>query len=235
VRSLILFLMAGLAIAAEPASALPAGEYLMKDGEATLVIKADQTFTIDTIGTNAHTCNFRGKVSTSPIRIDDSACYLSFKLRDVDVLVSAENRYAADDESGCSSFCGLRAAFDGGMFYSLPKCTQGSVANVRREFKLQFDRKEYATAKQTLTKLLSQCEHVLHWSLLDWLRNDLALTQYRTGDAAACLETLKPLHDLSSMSDEEVGEIPEPTFVDIYLRIARATRTNLKLCNAAVH
>ncbi|NBX20583.1 MAG: hypothetical protein EBR58_04035 [Betaproteobacteria bacterium] len=79
-----------------------------------------------------------------------------------------------------------------------------------------------------------ECADVLHHFDKAFIRNDLALAQLRSGDAAGCLVTLQSLKALGSMSDEEVREIPEPTFVDIYLRIARATRTNLSLCNAAV-
>jgi hypothetical protein len=228
-----IFLWSGLALVTGAALALPAGEYLMSKGEGTLDIKADQNFVIDTIGTNSHTCNFTGKISKQPSRIEDSACYLSFTLKGADVLVSTENRYTTKEEAGCSSFCGMRAAFDGGMFYSLPQCNPNSVAKMRKKFKMQFDRKEYATAKQNLEKLLSQCDHVLHWSQLDWIRNDLALTQYKTGDTAACLQTLRPLHIYAETSDDELPKSTQPIDVELIIPIAKATRTNLKLCGAS--
>jgi hypothetical protein len=93
-------------------------------------------------------------------------------------------------------------------------------------------KKNFSDAVQTLSLTLTECVRVLN-RFSEWdIRNDLALAQLRSGDAAACLKTLQPLHDLGSMSDEDVRGIPEPAFVDVYLRIARATRTNFRLCNA---
>lgn len=222
-----------LAIAAQAAPPVPAGTYLLEQGEGTLKVKTNQTFSIDTLGTNAHTCNFTGKISDEPIQVEDSACYLSFTLQGANILVSAQNRYVTKEELGCSSFCGYRASFDGGLFYSLPNCTPDAVSKVRQEFKAQYDRKDYVTAKRTLSKLLSRCERILHWSDLDWVRNDMALAQYKTGDKAACLQTLQPLTNIASITTSELPESYPPFEAELILPIAKATRTNLKLCGAS--
>ncbi|MDT7516216.1 hypothetical protein [Rhodoferax mekongensis] len=222
-----------MTLAIGSAKALPAGEYRLKEGEGTLVINADHTFRIDILGTNTHTCNFEGKISKEVSRIEDSACYLRFKLKDADVSVTSENRYSEDSELGCSSFCGLHAAFSGGVFLSLPKCTQSSVIKARKVFKAQYDRKAYNQARQTLTTLLSSCAHVLHWTELGWIRNDLALAQYRTGNKKTCLATLKPLLVHATTPDEEFSIALLPMDADLMISLAKVTRTNLKLCSAS--
>ena len=66
------------------------------------------------------------------------------------------------------------------------------------------------------------------------MRNDLALTQFRLGDAAGCLRTLEPLAKDAAKSDAQIrDEMVAPTDVDNWLPVVKAARTNLKLCRTA--
>ena len=61
------------------------------------------------------------------------------------------------------------------------------------------------------------------------VRNDLAIAQHKAGDDAACLSTLEPLAEYrDAPPGEPIGY--EPSFEDVFARIAKATRTNAKLC-----
>jgi hypothetical protein len=120
-------------------------------------------------------------------------------------------------------------------FKPSPACTSKGMTASRKKFKLLYDKKEYSSAVQVLSSVLVNCAPVLNRFDQGFVRNDLALAQLQSGDPAACLQTLQPLQDLGSMRDEEVRETSEPTYVDVYLRLARATRTNLRLCNAGLH
>jgi hypothetical protein len=152
---------------------------------------------------------------------------LSFKSDGRNVLVS-------DNQADvCRKFCGARAGFTG--LYILPTagCTAKGIAAGRTQFKRKYDKKIFPEAISILSTMLNDCKRVLHRFEMDWIRNDLALAQLKNGDKAACLKTLSPLVELANYSDAEIRAFPEPTYVDSYLSIAKATRTNLKLCKSA--
>jgi hypothetical protein len=207
----------------------PVGNYVYQGGGGELRIESSGKFSIDTVGANAHTCSLEGNLSGERGLIADSACVLTISRQGSNIGV------ADNDHSACRDYCGVRAGFKGTYFSPSPACTAKRIAANRKRFKLSYDKKAFSSAVQILSPILVECADVLHHFDKAFIRNDLALAQLRSGDAAGCLVTLQPLKALGSMSNEEVREIPEPTFVDIYLRIARVTRTNLSLCNAAVH
>ena len=67
-----------------------------------------------------------------------------------------------------------------------------------------------------------------------WVQNDLALTQHRLNDNAACRATLNPLLELASKPDKVIeGDYP-PSDAAAFLELAKATRYNMKLCGGAV-
>ena len=79
------------------------------------------------------------------------------------------------------------------------------------------------------TRVLETCAPVIDHFDVMWIRNDLAIAQHRAGDDQACLVTLEPL---ASSCDAPPGEFIgyEPAHGDLLARIAKATRTNAKLC-----
>ncbi len=82
--------------------------------------------------------------------------------------------------------------------------------------------------------IAEKCAGILSHYDQTWVGNDLALTHYRAGDSAACRTTLKPWLELAQTRDDKIrGDYP-PSDAAEMLRIAQATRANLKICGALV-
>lgn len=85
-----------------------------------------------------------------------------------------------------------------------------------------------------LEPAFNNCAKTLDWLETGWIRNDLAITQYRLGDSAGCLRTLEPLAKDAAKSDAQIrDEMVAPTDVENWLPVVKAARTNLKLCAGA--
>lgn len=212
-------LMVALVLSAEP----KAGTYIFEGGAGTLVL-AKGTFTIDVVGANAHTCNVSGtwKGATGLANDEGEKCELAFAVKDGEVSVTSTG-------DACRTYCGARASFDG-RYLTPPKgCTGAEVKKTRAAFKTAYDKKQYPEAITLLKPLLETCVPVLDRFDVMWIRNDLAITQHKAGDDAACLATLEPLAEYrDAPPGEPIGY--EPSFEDVFARIAKATRTNAKLC-----
>lgn len=204
----------------------PAGDYIFERGSGALRVKADGHFDITTIGANAHTCALDGTIVRGKAKIDDTACVVSFAVSADKVQVSTNG------VDQCRESCGARATFEGTYTRPTPGCTDKAVAGARKSFKRQYDAKDYAAARTTLTPVLADCAPTLDWITTGWIRNDLALAQLRAGDRAACLQTLQPLAEDAALSDDGIKENYPPADAEIYLPVVRATRTNLKLCRS---
>ena len=129
----------------------------------------------------------------------------------------------------CHNYCGARGSFAGKYILPTPECRSAAVTATRAKFKKRYDAKDYAGARELLAGLLKSCTPVIDRFDLMWIRNDLALTQHHAGDDAGCLATLQPLEDLANEKPEDVGGT-EPSFADLWKKIAKATRTNRALC-----
>lgn len=220
-----LALLLGTGVAAAQASGNPpAGDYIYEGGSGSLHIKPGGRFDITTIGTNAHTCALDGTIVRGKAKLEDTGCVVSFSA-EADKLQVTTN---GSDQ--CRGYCGMRAAFEGTYIRPTPSCADKAVAGSRKTFKRQYDAKDYAAAQTTLAPVLSDCDKTLDWITKAWLRNDLALTQYKLNDRAACLKTLQPLAEDAARTDDGIKENYPPADADIYLPVVRATRTNLKLC-----
>jgi hypothetical protein len=104
------------------------------------------------------------------------------------------------------------------------------VAASRKTFKRQYDAKDFAAAQATLAPVLGDCSKTLDWITTGRVRNDLAITQFRLGDRAGCLKTLEPLAEDAAKTDQGVKDSYPPADAEDILPVARAARTNLKLC-----
>jgi hypothetical protein len=208
---------------------VPAGRYVFQGGNGELSIQANGRFHIDTVGGNAHICIVEGVMKGANGLPPDSACVVTFALEGNNI------RVTDNGHQECRDACGARAGYTGIYFKPRPACLPKAIAATRKSFKSLYDKQDFALAVQTLSPLLGECAPVLTYFDQGFLRNDSATAQLRNGDATACRQTLQPLQELGSMSDEDVRELPEPAYEDIYLRLARATRTNLKFCSAASH
>lgn len=214
-----------LLAAAQPATPA-AGEYIYEGGAGTLTVDAKGRFKINTVGSNRHVCEVEGTIVNGKSKLDDSTCVVSFTAGAGQIVV------ATNDERQCRDNCGMRAGYEGNYIKPTPACTTAGVAASRKAFKRQYDAKDYAAAQATLAPVLAQCDKTLAWITRDWLRNDLALAQFRSGDRAACLKTLQPLAKDAAKTDEDVkGDYP-PSDGEMYLSVVRAARTNLKLCRS---
>ncbi len=217
---------------------LKPGEYVFEHGRSGVLRIAPGAgdalkFHLSTVGSNFHTCELEGVIRKGEARMEDSAhdklpCIVTFKPAADGVVVASRH------ERTCNAYCGMRAHFEGTYLLPPPHCAPGEVRRTRTAFKALFDKKQYAQARATLTPVVQKCSALLSDYDEAWVRNDLALTQHRAGDNAACRETLLRWVDLARQSDDAIKNGYPPSDAEEMLRIARATRYNLKLCGAAV-
>lgn len=217
---------AGYALPADPPAVKP-GEYVYERGAGTLTIKAGngkQTFAIDTVGANAHTCDLTGTIAGLEGRTDgdDAVAPCVFRITPLPGAVSI----AAETDDACRAYCGARAAFEGKYSRPAPQCTATAVAATRATFKRLYVAKKFEKARAALEPLL-RCEDFVDRFSSAWIRNDVAVTRHALHDDAGCREVLEPLRDLADDDDPGAGE---PAFKDELTRIASATRFNLHLC-----
>lgn len=226
-------LLAGLLLAcALPVQAqLAPGDYVTEGGWGNLSLKSDAgglAFQINAVGGNLHVCDIDGVVRAGVARVETGekgqACVVRFAPKDGGIQVSPQ------EGEPCRSFCGMRAGFEGLYFKPAPGCAAAEVKRGRAAFKRQFDQKGYTEARATLEPLIERCTKTLYGPDADWMRNDLAITLYRLKDNAGCLRVLQPLAELGAMSEAKVREEYAPSDAEMMVPIARATRTNLRLC-----
>lgn len=225
-------LAAGLLTApAWSAPSLAPGQYLTEGGWGSLQIKPAkknrQAFNIDTMSPSGNLCQLEGVIRNAQARLGDDSqgmlCQIRFEANAEGILVDS------NQVENCRSFCGLNAYFERQYLRAAPICLKPN--SQRQQFRQLYDQKQYGQALAVLTPLLTNCSQVLNLLDLNWIRNDIALSQYHLNQPDACRDTLKPLLKDAARSDEDLkAELPwmlqEP-----YLRIIKATRTNLKLCN----
>lgn len=218
----------------------PPGEYLTERGWGVLEIKpaqqGRQKFDINAVGTNGHMCGLDGEIyQGKAILIDEyskSRCDISFEAKgsDIDVVMTTPET--------CRGYCGWNAGFEAVYLKPAPGCDSASRAQTRDRFKKLYDRKDYAAAERTLAPLLTDCKKTMDWLEDGWIRNDLALTQAKMGNGAACKATLEPLMEDAAKTDDAVCHGEDGSYLPqiecgAYLPIVRATRVNLKWCAKA--
>jgi len=218
--------------AATPAVADPApGEYVTEQGWGTMRIARRGpalTFSIDAVGANVHICTLEGSLRKAVADLEGSdrtRCEVRFTPTHAGIEVTSNGE-------PCRAYCGARAGFEGLYLRPAPGCTPTEVTRTRAEFKRRYDRKAYAEARDLLTPVADRCAKTLLWSDTNWIANDLAITLHRLGDRAGCLARLEPIRDVAETSDDELRGGHPPSDAEIMIGIARATRTNLKLCRA---
>ena len=202
----------------------PAGEYIFERGNGTMHVKPNGAFDLNTIGANAHLCELDGKITRGIAKIEGGQCQVNFATTGETIVVTTNG---ADQ---CRDNCGMRATFEGTYTRANPACTQRAIRRSRENFKQQYDAKKYSGAQNTLSAVLSTCEKTLDWLSAGRIRNDLALTYFKTGDKAGCLKTLQPLSADAAKSDEQIKEDFPPADAEDYLPIVKSTRFNIKMC-----
>ena len=219
------------ASAAEPL--LQTGDYVTERGWGTLVIKRGNggalNFKLEAMGANAHSCGLRGEIRNGRAKLDgmdkDKPCVVTFTDKAEGIAVDSV------DAPLCRYYCGMRASFEGLYMKAASGCTPAVLRATRKEFKALYERKDFSAARAQLEPALNHCAKTLDWLETGWMRNDLAITQFRLGDRAACLRTLEPLAKGAAKSDAQIrDEMVAPTDIENWLPVVKAARTNLKLC-----
>lgn len=208
------------------------GEYVTTQGWGVLTVRAGtpMTWSIRTVGSNAHTCQLDGtwKDGVAQLSTDADApgCRVSFT-------VSAQGVNVGDnDHESCRYFCGVRAGYTAMYEQPVAACTPSQVRKTRRIFQQVYQQHAYAQAVHVLAPVLAQCARYLTWLDDGWIRNDLGLTQAKLQDKAACQRTLAPLAADAAKRDEVLRDEYPPSDADAWLSVVRAARTNLKKCAA---
>jgi hypothetical protein len=214
----------------------PPGEYITENGWGNLIIKSGTAgtaiFSIMSIGANAHTCTLDGEIRNGRAELeadqkDGKPCTVTFRQKGNDIEVAA----ATFEE--CRAYCGARAGFDGLYMKPVKGCDSISIKKSRAAFKRLYDKKVYAEAKAELKPVLDGCKKTLYWIEDGRIRNDLAITEYKLGNTAACRQILEPLADDAAKTDEDLRGNYPPADAESYMPVIKATRTNLRLCGAA--
>lgn len=202
------------------------GEYLDRLG-GYLIIKpgsgGTNAFTLHTTGQNFSACNAQGVIQKNRqavLKDDGITCTLYFGQKSDGIEI--------DLKDTCNAFCGVGATLDGMYVKAEPGCERAAVRKTRDEFKRLYDKKAFADARAALEPVLTRCGKTLDNDADGWVRNDLAVTYRHLGDAAACRKVLEPLAAEAAKPDPPVKELLSRERES--LRIVRATRTNLKLC-----
>jgi hypothetical protein len=208
------------------------GQYVAEGGMGQLALNplagGALAFQMDTVGGNGHTCSLEGELRQGLARLEGSDDKTPCRIR---MRSTTEGVEVKDLTPGaCSGYCGMRASFEGLYLLPAPHCSEKAVNRTRKRFKQQYDARQHAMARDTLAPLLSDCARVLGWPELGRIRNDMAVTLYHLGDLAGCRAVLDPLAEDARSTDADIRRDWPPTDADIFLPIARATRTNLKLC-----
>ncbi len=211
---------------------LEPGEYIADGGAGTLVIQRTAagvlTFSIETIGANAHMCSLEGELRDGKGTLEgleeNEPCVVMITPTGDGMVVEGSGNGA------CRAYCGARAWFEMTYRRPSPACVAKAVSATRAKFKKLYDRKQFAEARATLEPVLKECTLSLDWITTGWIRNDLAITLHKLGDRAGCRAMLEPLAEDAALTDAEVREAYPPTDAEMFLPIVRATRTNLRLC-----
>jgi len=213
--------------------AIQPGEYISEGGWGNLTVTRNKqgglSFEISSMGANGHTCNLSGDIRNGRAVLEGSEeskpCIVTFK-------PSGNGLNVTDNDGACSYFCGVRAGFTNLYIKPQPACKPAAIQKTRDEFKKLYDRKAYSQARAKLEPVLKNCSELIHWTDMGWIQNDLAITLYKLGDYAGCRNTLRTLKEDAGKTDDELREQYPPADADIAIPIAKATRTNLRLCTS---
>ena len=212
---------------AEAGTELKPGDYIFDQDAGVLSLQRKSNgqlhFTINTIGSNCHTCELSGKIQgTQAIALTDENKPCRFTIKAQGTMLEVDNL-----SGECRYFCGARGYFEGRYYSSPPHCTAKARRATRERFFKLYKAHSYGPAQKILEDLLAQCPQFMDFIEQDKIRNDLALAQYHDGHPEACLKTLAK----TIVGESAEGEIPlAPCDSDNYAETAKAVWFNQKLC-----
>lgn len=230
------------------ASAAPSqprpGQYVLEGDSGALTIRSDGPnklyFQIETVGGNCHSCSVSGVIRGTTGHGDswaadgsDSKCDISFSYSRSSLVVTPITH------EECRAYCGARAGFDGTYRIPPANCTTGQRQAQRDRFLQLYRAHRYPQATSTLQTLITQCRQFMGWIETDKVRNDLALSQYHSGDFAQCVNTLNgtlvgKVKDEEELKTGNSGLYLPPCDFDNYIDVAKSTWYNKGLCTKAM-
>jgi hypothetical protein len=237
--ALTAFLCAVPALANSPLSEPATGTYVTDNGWGELLISRGndgQHFTIEVVGTNYHLCNLEGDVTgfKGRTRTDDGndLCEIEF----VPTAHGIEVKSLGEDDiaSGCRSYCGARAYFEGEYKAILPICNPGQVNSHIGMISALARADELAYAHEHIVPVLDKCLGTLRKSTEQDLRAALALAYYHAGQPENCRGALEVYQDWLAKTDAEIREEKSyaPSEADEALAQSKKLRNVLDLCKS---
>ena len=228
-KSILIWLLFCLTAAGAVAQSIPNGVYLQRNGGGSLVISAGSKFVLHTDGANGHVCDADGVIKNGVAKTDQG-CLVDFKFKNDQLAVTpSQTTYEQ-----CRNHCGNRASFAGDYVIPPAICTQ-SKSNTR-EFTKSYAAKDYLAAQKTVSQFIVSCGALMRWSDLADKRNDLAITEFHLGNAAACLSALEPLREpyinIALDGDSFGGE---PVYQELAIAIAKKSQFNWKKCGGKIN
>jgi hypothetical protein len=220
------------AFARSPAPTFESGEYVTEAGWGSLTLgvasRGSQSFSIQAIGANAHTCDLDGSLSNGKATLEGfdakSSCVVTIQ--------RTGGGFKVEGTPDCRAYCGARAGFDGEYLKPAPGCAPKEMTATRNRFQKLYDAKRPAEARAALEPLLANCARTTSEYESASIRNDLAVTFHKLKDFAACRAVLEPLAEEARMSDEQIRDGYPPADAEARISLAKSIRTNLKLCKS---
>jgi hypothetical protein len=213
---------------------LSPGEYVTDGGWGVLTLKKGTgegiPFALEAVGANGHVCSLDGEIRNgrAVVSAEESSpqCIASFVVKGQSIEV------AGNGAESCHDFCGARAYFEGRYIRVPAGCSSAERARSQETFNRLYKKRKFSEASKALEPLLGRCAKALSWLEDGSVRNDLAITQYHLGRYAECLKTLSSLAEDAAKSEDELRENLPPSDYESFLPIAKAARTNLRLCKS---
>lgn len=212
---------------------LNAGVYILNGGNGILSLKPSNKkdsfyFSIHTDWANGHMCDLDGRVIGGRATLEgeesNKPCIIEFSAKQDGVEVK-------DDHEVCARYCGVRAGMTGLYLKPAAGCSRREVSETRAKFTNLYRKGNYEEAEVTLKPLVSSCQAYIDFVRFAWIRNDLAIAQYKLGLLSDCRVTLEPLADSAVTYDgvEENDPSVLPELLPL-IPVMKATLTNLRLC-----
>jgi hypothetical protein len=216
------------------------GQYVRDGDTGTLMVRRDEQnrliFEIESTGANCHSCEVTGVIRAGLGHTDswaadgtDSKCTIAFSSTGSGVLVEPTTM------EECRSYCGARAGFDGTYRVPPSACTAAGRQKSRDRFLALYRSRGYRQAANTLQTLIENCGEFMGWIEKDKIRNDLALSQYHSGEFSQCVTTLNTTLAASFEDEKHLKTggphvyLP-PCDFDNYIGVAKSTWFNKALC-----
>ncbi|MBB3777992.1 hypothetical protein FHY16_000713 [Xanthomonas campestris] len=212
------------------AKPLEPGEYITDAGWGRLLLTKDNgalRFSVEST-TGQSMCSLQGKVRGTQGNAEDETGATGCKVRLSPVAEGID--VATPTPMECKTLCGYNGGFEARYLRVTTGCDRNAVTHTRAVFQQHYDRKDYQAALTALSPILTQCGQTLEWDEKGDMRNDLAITQYKTSQYTQCLETLHDYAEDAASPDDAVTDNWPPALADRYLAIVRAARTNIGLC-----